>query len=149
MTKVYSKLTFLKMQAMQPYTSPQLPTHQITGVLKCDAEQHEPHPRKFSEMQMLGPHPRPSRWFLCSSLRTTAILYFTSMLFSLGWFFLHHHAHHCLYLACAAHTEIQLKNHHHFRLEAFLDTHPMLLEYHHHGTYHPVITTVYCPSTNY
>lgn len=61
MAKVYSKLTFLKMQAMQPYTSPQLPTHQITVVLKCDAEQHEPHPRKFSEMQMLGPHPRPSR----------------------------------------------------------------------------------------
>ena len=53
-------------------------------VLKCDAQQHQPHPRNLSEMQIRGPHPRTSRWFICStSLRTTAILYSTSMLFSM------------------------------------------------------------------
>ena len=64
--------------------------------------------------------------------------------------FLYCHAHDCLYQACSAQIEIQFENQHHFRLEAFPDTYiltqlpfiPMLLKYHHHGTYHSVITTV-------
>lgn len=77
---------------------------------------------------------------------------FHTMLFSIDFFFLHHHAHYCLYIAYSTHRE-SAQSSWSLQLEALPDIHPptpytssqCFCEYHHHGTYHPVITTVYYP----
>lgn len=100
-----------------------------TAVLKWAPEQHQLHPKNKSEMQMLRPYPRSSRWFMLllklenhcnSSCHIHAVL---------SPLFLHHHAHHCLHLAYSTPIKIQLKHYHHFQTWSLSWYTPTLLKY--------------------